>query len=54
MGSGDTAFIGDVMKGDEFTTQINNFYKNVELEYEKLVNEHMVGGALIYKGIKNV
>ena len=31
---------------------INNFYKNVELEYEKLINDNLVGGALIFNGIK--
>tara|TARA_B100000686_G_C16800080_1_gene985285 strand:+ start:711 stop:1676 length:966 start_codon:yes stop_codon:yes gene_type:complete len=56
MGSGVTAFVGDVLSADdnEFRNKINNFYKNVELEYEKIVNENMSGGALIYNGVKNV
>jgi len=32
--------------------KINNFFKKVELEYERLVNSNMVGDCLIYKGTK--
>ena len=53
MASGDTAFIGKVVEGDDgFSNKINEFYKNTELEYEKLINENMAGGALIFTGIK--
>ena len=33
--------------------EINKFYKFVEDEYEKLVNKHMVGDCLIYRGVKS-
>ncbi len=26
----------------------------VELQYEKLINDNLVGGALIFNGVKNV
>ena len=32
--------------------KINQFYKRVESEYEKLINDHMVGDCLIYQGRK--
>jgi len=32
---------------------INNFYKNVEKEYDKLINRFRLGGELIFRGIKN-
>jgi len=54
MVSGDTAFIGKVIdSNDTFSNKINEFYKNTELEYEKLINENMAGGALIFNGVKN-
>jgi len=31
---------------------INNFYKKVEEEYEKLINKHLVGDCLVYQGEK--
>jgi 2-polyprenyl-3-methyl-5-hydroxy-6-metoxy-1,4-benzoquinol methylase len=32
--------------------EINNFYKQAEKEYEKLINKHVVGDCLIYQGNK--
>jgi|TARA_R110000851_G_scaffold89266_7_gene194600 2-polyprenyl-3-methyl-5-hydroxy-6-metoxy-1,4-benzoquinol methylase len=48
MSSADKAFISDVTKDDD----INEFYKRVEREYEDLINSKMLGGALIYTGVK--
>ena len=48
MSSADKAFVGDVTKDDD----INDFYKRVEKEYEDLINSKMLGGALIYTGVK--
>ena len=48
MSTANTAFDGDVTKNKK----INDFYKKVELEYEKLINDEMLGGALIFKGTK--
>ena len=48
MSSADKAFVGDVTKDDG----INEFYKRVEREYEDLINSRMLGGALIYTGVK--
>ena len=48
MPTANTAFVGDVTKNEK----INDFYKKVELEYEKLINDEMLGGALIFKGTK--
>ena len=36
----------------EIEQKINLFYKSVESEYEKLINDHMVGDCLIYQGRK--
>ena len=55
MGSAEKAFIGEVINNDDsLSNKINDFYKKVELEYEKLINENMAGGALIFSGVKNV
>ena len=48
MSSADKAFVSDVTKDDD----INEFYKRVEREYEDLINSKMLGGALIYTGVK--
>ena len=50
MSNADKAFVGNVTKDDE----INEFYKRVEREYEELINDKNLGGALIYIGVKNV
>ena len=50
MSSADKAFVGDVTKNKK----INEFYTRVELEYEELINSEILGGALIYNGVKNV
>ena len=50
MALADMAFVGDVTKN----MKINRFYKKVELEYEKMINKEMLGGALIYTGTKDV
>ena len=31
---------------------INDFYKEVEKEYEKLINSNMIGDCLVYRGKK--
>ena len=36
----------------EINKEINDFYKKVELEYEKIINKNNVGDCLIFKGIK--
>jgi 2-polyprenyl-3-methyl-5-hydroxy-6-metoxy-1,4-benzoquinol methylase len=36
----------------EIEQKINLFYKRVESEYEKLINDHMVGDCLTYQGRK--
>jgi len=33
--------------------KINNFYQDVEEQYEQLINSNGVGDCLIFKGIKN-
>jgi len=48
--SADKAFVSNVSKNEK----INEFYKRVELEYEKLINDEMLGGALIFNGIKKI
>ena len=47
MSTANTAIVGDVTKNKK----INDFYKKVELEYEKLINDE-ISIALIYKGTK--
>ena len=37
----------------EVGNDINNFYKTTEIEYEKIINEHMLGDCLVFKGTKN-
>ena len=50
MSNANKAFVNDVSRNDK----INEFYKRVEKEYEELINDKNLGGALIYTGIKNV
>ena len=50
MSSADKAFVSDVTKNEV----INEFYKRVEKEYEDLINSKMLGGALIYTGVKEI
>lgn len=53
MENSEDVFINKVInKNDILSEKINNFYKNVELEYEKLINDNLAGGALIFNGIK--
>ena len=55
MGTSEDAFISKVInKNDTLSKKINNFYKSIELEYEKLINDNLAGGALIFNGVKNV
>ena len=32
--------------------EINDFYKDVENQYEELINKHMLGDCLVFQGIK--
>ena len=55
MGNSEGAFINRVINNnDTLSKKINNFYNNVEVEYEKLINDELAGGALIFNGVKNV
>ncbi len=53
MGTSEGAFISKVIdKNDNLSKKINNFYQDVELQYEKLINKNLAGGALIFNGTK--
>ena len=43
-----------INKDDALSEKINKFYRDVEMEYENLINDNLAGGALIFNGVKNV
>ena len=55
MGTAEGVFVSNpTAKKDNLSQKINDFYQNVESQYEQLINENLAGGALIFNGVKNV
>ena len=54
-GTAEGAYVSNpTAKKDNLSQKINDFYQNVESQYEQLINENLAGGALIFNGVKNV